>query len=176
MLEPEENSWPDLVHDREKVGYFTALTWFRSVRVPQLYRADELKRNGQIAIIDSYYDVLVSQYLRKPSFSWLIPLADPYFPVAEAMAKSDWVNLPKADILVFLRIQEATWGKFIAKRGRQFDQTAGLLQGFQMQAELEAACQMAADSHGTRLVICDQTNSSPEDTANLIAQRIRAYL
>ena len=31
LLEPEETDWPELVRERETMGAFTALTWFRTV-------------------------------------------------------------------------------------------------------------------------------------------------
>ncbi len=40
LLEPEEDEWADAVLAREVSGYFTAVTWFRSIRVPQIHQAD----------------------------------------------------------------------------------------------------------------------------------------
>ncbi|KQB54486.1 hypothetical protein AQS70_21735 [Pseudomonas endophytica] len=168
-LEPEESAWPELVKERATVGAFTALTWFRTVRVPQLFKADDYRKRGGISVIDSYYDVLVDCYLGDVAFEWLISKRDPYFAAAQSMARTDWLTLPKADILVFLRLDEKVWREFMSRRDRDFDRTAELCKYFEMQAIMEEACRKAAKEHGTRLINVDQESATPEITARRVA-------
>lgn len=175
-LEPEESAWPDLVKDRAVVGAFTALTWFRTVRVPHLFKADNTKRRGKVSIIDSYYDVLVDFYLGDPSFEWLISKDDSYFSAAQSMARADWMTLPKADLLIFLRLEERVWHEFMQGRNRDYDITSKLSHNFEMQAKMEQACRKAAEDHGTRLIIVDQISATPEITAHRIANSIGMVL
>lgn len=172
FVEPEECDWPPLVATRELTGHFTALTWFRTARVPNLFLADEVRRNGGIAVVDSYYDVLVSQYLGMPAFDWLLPKQDPYYPAALEMAKTDWLALPKANILVFLHINKAVWLKFMTAREREFDASADLAKHFEMQDHIERACICTAEEHGTKLLKIEQAMSSPDETAQKVAQII----
>lgn len=171
-LEPEESAWPELVRERATVGAFTALTWFRTIRVPQLFKADEARTNGRHSVIDSYYDILVACYLGDDSFEWLLSRDDPYFPAAQEMVKTDWAKLPKADLLVFLRLDENTWHEFMERRDRDFDRTAELNKHFEMQKKMEQACRKAAEAHGTRLIIINQTSATPDITARRVADSI----
>jgi thymidylate kinase len=172
MLEPEEPDWPSLVRDRAITGAFTALTWFRSVRVPFLFAAADTHRSGGIAIVDSYYDVLIARYLGSPPFNWLLSPTDPYFAAAKEMVEADWQNLPKASVLVFLRLNEQVWREFVSRRDRDLDRSARITEFFQMQELMEAACREAEADHATRLVIVDQRSSTPDETARAVAARI----
>ncbi|MCF3193428.1 hypothetical protein [Pseudomonas bubulae] len=175
-LEPEESAWPELVKERATVGAFTALTWFRTVRVPQLFKADDYRKRGGVSVIDSYYDVLVDCYLGDFAFEWLISKRDPYFATAQLMARADWITLPKADLLVFLRLDEKLWCEFMSRRDRDFDRTAELCKYFEMQTKMEEACMKAAKEHGTRLIIIDQESATPEITARRVADEMGVVL
>jgi len=165
LLEPEEADWPVLVRQRATMGAFTALSWFRTVRVPQLFLANEKRNQGGSAIVDSYYDVLIGDYLGKPSFNWLMPPGDPYFQAAEAMVRADWELLPKADVLVFLQLNEDTWFDFMKRRDREFDRSAQLKSHFDMQELMLQASRRASKEHGTKLLVIEQQTGSPEETA-----------
>ena len=171
FLEPEEECWPLAVTQRDRSGRFTALSWFRSVRVPQLYAAAEAARPGD-AVIDSYYDILLSNYLGTPPFAWLVPPEDPYFPIARKMADLDWQTLPRADVLVFLSLGERVWNAFMDRRAREFDREAGLREQFAMQDLMEQACRRVEAEHGTRLLIMEQEDTSPARTAARILKRL----
>ena len=175
FIEPEEDQWPQAVRDRDRVGHFTALTWFRSVRVPQLYAAAEASRSQRAAVIDSYYDVLLSRYIGSHPFLWLLEPGDPYFPLAQQMAKLDWQQLPHADVLVFLRLGELTWNTFMERRSREFDRNAHLKEQFAMQALMEKACQETVVEHGTRLIIVEQEDSTPAATAARVATSLPSF-
>ncbi len=173
FVEPEEEKWSNLVHDRETTGKFTALTWFRSVRIPNLFEANKIRNEGGTAVVDSYYDKIVSLYMRENCFSWLIPIDDPYFDVAYQMAIADLKNLPNADILIFLKLNRETWLRFMENRGREFDRSAELKHYFEMQDYMERACKIAADEHGMKLMVIVQIWSSPEETADLIYKKLK---
>lgn len=172
FLEPEEGEWPSLVHQREISGAFTAMSWFRSARVPGLFAAQAASREGRIAVVDSYFDKLTTWILATPSFSWLLPDTDPYFPVARQMAQLDYDLLPNADVLVLLKLEQSIWLEFMHARGRHFDQSVELNRFFGMQQEFEQAAQKTAADHNIRLCVIEQTASSPDQTATLIRQRL----
>lgn len=172
FLEPEEGEWPALVHQRAVSGAFTAMSWFRTVRVPGLFEAQALSSQGKTAIVDSYFDKLTALVLEKSSFSWLVPASDPYFSVAREMAAMDYALLPNADILVFLKIEKHTWFDFMRARGRSFDQSVELTAFFDMQDDIEQACRTLAADHKIRLCVIEQSHSSALDTANLILRAL----
>jgi deoxyadenosine/deoxycytidine kinase len=173
FLEPEEDKWPQLVKDRELVGPFTALTWFRSARVPNLFSAAAIREKGQFAIVDSYYDKLISLYIEQDCFSWLLPKSDPYFEIALDMAKADYCHLPNADVLIFLRLSEPIWQKFMLHRAREFDVSAELAKNFEMQAHFERAAKTASAELKIKLHIIDQTWSSPDETARRVVDQLQ---
>ena len=72
--EPEEDDsftpWPRAVSDREKYGYFGAISWFRSMRVPILYDAKQAAQEGKTSLVDFYYDKLLYNYLGREGLDW----------------------------------------------------------------------------------------------------------
>jgi hypothetical protein len=147
------------------------LSWFRSIRVPQLYAAAEAARSGK-AVVDSYYDMLLASYLGADPFAWLIRPDDPYFRLARDMAELDRGILPRADVLVFLSLTEQVWNAFMDRRAREFDRVARLKEQFAMQSLIEKACRSAEAEHGTRLLVIDQEDSSPTSTAARILHQL----
>lgn len=172
FVEPEEDTWPELIRARDITGKFTALTWFRGARIPGLFAAKKISESGGLSIVDSYYDKLVSRYMKEQCFAWLIPTDDPYFEAAYAMAAQDFQLLPNADVLFMLKLDEPTWLSFMGHRGRDFDRSADLKKHFEMQEHIEAACRHAENVHGTQVIIIDQVWSSPAITA----ARVRKHL
>ena len=79
FAEPEEVFWPQSVRRHEMAGIFTALSWFRAVRVSNLYAADVSRMQGNVSVVDCYYDKLMTYYLTQPHMEWLVPSHDPYF-------------------------------------------------------------------------------------------------
>src|SRR6185295_17024232 len=100
FVEPEEHEWATAVEGRGLSGVFTALTWFRAVRVPNLYAADALRQNGEISVIDSYYDKLMGYYFGKPQMDWLMEPTDPYHNLVALMSRIDTEYLPSADLII----------------------------------------------------------------------------
>lgn len=172
--EPEEKQWPQIIADRGIYGNFTALTWFRSVRVPMIIDAHNIREQGGTAIVDSYYDVLLRNYIRSEAFQWLIPQEDAYFSAAIEMAEADYQQLPVPDVLIFLRLEQSVWNKMMTQRGRQFDTDANLQEFFAMQDAMEAACRKYELERRAKLLIVDQYWSDPETIAVEIAQQLPA--
>jgi len=133
FLEPEEASWPDAVNKRDEVGYISALTWFRAIRIPMLYDADRLRDEGSSSFVDSYYDKLIHLYIDKPGFEWLVPPNDPYMAAYKKIAMLDYRFLPNADCVILFRVKKEKWRHLISKRGRELDRKAGLLNTFHTQ-------------------------------------------
>jgi deoxyadenosine/deoxycytidine kinase len=145
FLEPEEEQWPDCVKLRKLVGNYTMLSWFRSIRVTQLYQASQQRENGSHVIIDSYYDKLFYKYMHDKNLAWLIDKKDPYFSALKIAAKNDWHQLPIADILVCMNINLNIWKKFIFKRGRIFDKDPSFQRSYALQTALfKAAGELAS--------------------------------
>jgi hypothetical protein len=121
LLEPEEADWPEFVRRPHEHGDFTRLTWFRGQRVPLYYRARDLSVSGEVAILDSYYDKWCTGWLGRSGLEWLMAPDDPYFEVAASMAAVDARVLPRADVVVVLRISQGLWRRQLAERARGID-------------------------------------------------------
>lgn len=164
FLEPEV--WPDAVGNRDVSGAFTALSWFRSMRVPNLYNAAAHRDEGGIALVDSYYDKLCADYLESPEMTWLLPPEDPWHDVGTRMAALDWQLLPRADCVVVLEVDEATWHRFLRARGRALDDAFGLSDEFACQPVFGRAAERYANETGAKLVRFQQTFDSPDAAAH----------
>ena len=174
FMEPHDGAWPVAVNRRHDFGYFTALTWFRSMRVPLLYMAHEVRANSGIAIVDSYYDKLIADYIDHRDMRWLIPPEDQYFDTAKKMAELDRRLLPNADCIVFLRLTYQVWRRLLSTRHREMDAEEQFLQSFPSQQRfLEAAQQFVAQSGG-RIIVHDQAFGTPEATARTLLANLTA--
>ena len=146
--EPEESEWPAAVTNRSVGGCITALTWFRSIRVPMLYQASSERDDGKIAILDSYYDKLIHLYIREPQFRWLIHPEDPYFSVYTEIARLDFENLPNADCVVTFSVDEDRWKELVKGRGRKLDRDSEILNYHDMQTQLFNATEIFCNQTG----------------------------
>ncbi|HBP90849.1 MAG TPA: hypothetical protein DD706_24545 [Nitrospiraceae bacterium] len=173
--EPEEKDWAKAVEMREKSGKFTAVSWFRSFRVPQLYQAKGDSELGKVSMVDSYYDKLLFNYLGKPGLEWLLPLDDPYFALTKEMARLDYEKLPNADILIGLRLTKQVWEEFISRRGRSFDQEIGFMEAFKSQEPMLEAGRLFAEDFQKVYVEVNQTVSSPEEKGEEIIEILKTY-
>jgi nicotinamide riboside kinase len=166
FCEPETGrECPDAVKCRELSGNFTMISWFRSVRLPQLFRANQVRSCGEIAILDSYYDKLLIQYIGKPGMEWLISPSDPYFDVTVAMAKRDWEELPNVDVIIFFEVSFDLWKDFLAKQNGWLDTDQRFLESFATQDLILKACQRLANEKNITLIKIKQEWSSPKDIA-----------
>jgi hypothetical protein len=132
--EPEEPEWPPAVSDRKRSGYISALTWFRSIRVPMLFQADQDRNNGKIAIVDSYYDKLIHLYFDHPNFEWLMPNNDPYRKCYRLLIEQDFESLPDANCVISFTVGKDRWSKLVKGRGRDLDRKSDLLDFHHMQS------------------------------------------
>lgn len=167
-LEPEESQWPEAVLNRNEFGKFTAITWFRSMRVPLLYKAYKARNAGMVSIVDSYYDKLISQFIEFPAMGWLLPTDDSYFGVAKQLFDLDSQILPDADCLIFLRIAEEDWRTLVRRRGRAMDAEEDFLKGYPSQEIFLEAAQTFAHRTSARLIIHEQKVGTPDATARAI--------
>jgi|GEM_PF-1713296 len=162
-FEPEETGsvseigWPDAIHGRAKYGYFGSITWFRAMRVPGLYKAQDDAREGKIAFVDSYFDKLLTHYLENENMSWFLPKNDPYHSLIKQMAELDYVDLPNADIVVFFDLDEETWEDFVVMRGRMQDgEEEYRAQCFGLREPMLDACKRYSKEHDKKLLIFKQ--------------------
>jgi len=174
FCEPEESEWPDAVNRREQVGCVTAITWFRSVRVPMLIKADELRKSGRIVFVDSYYDKLVSLYLGKNGMEWLVPTTDHYFGVIKALSDLDYVHLPDADCVVSFRVARDNWQKMLGKRNRQLDADSKLGNTFETQRLFLDAANSYCRSHHVNHIVFDNAYRGVDKDAQELIERLSA--
>jgi hypothetical protein len=168
FCEPEEKDWTDAATLRHLSGNFTMISWFRSVRVPQLYRASQLRSAGEVAITDSYYDKLLAYYIGQPGLEWLIDPADPYFDAAVAMAEADWEELPVADVIIFFNVSMEVWRHFLTQHNRFFDLDPKILESYSTQELFYNACKKLAREKHIILMKIDQEWSSPREAAEKV--------
>ena len=169
FVEPEEDCWPEIVRKREIYGLFTGITWFRSVRVKQLFDAERINKNHKNVILDTYYDKLIYLYLGKPGLNWLISSEDPYFEATKEMAKADYENLPNADVVIGLKVSEEVWEQFIKNRGRELDKLESFKKEcFQLQAYLLNAARQYCHDFGKKYIEINQEIGTPKKTALII--------
>lgn len=146
LLEPEEEEWGQAVHTWDRCGHFTGLMWFRSARVPLLFEAQSRCALGRVVLLDSYYDKALYSYLGQPGMQWLLAPDDPYFPVAQQMARLDWAHLPDADCIVVFEVTFEDWRAMLSMRNRMLDRDEAFRRSFETQSYfIEAAERLSAE-------------------------------
>ncbi len=172
--EPEEKNWAEPVIKRHLSGNFTAIMWFRSIRLPQLFEAQEQKKSGQITMLDSYYDKLFSLYMQQEGMQWLFEASDPYFKEMKSVAAKDYELLPDADCIVFFYVSKETWDSFLQKRGRNLDKDRAFLENcFASQEHFLRSARKYCKDKGCQLVLFNQAVSNPAKAARLLASELR---
>jgi len=174
--EPEADKWAKAVEMRDKIGNFTAIMWFRSMRVPDLHQADFERRKGETVMVDSYYDKLFFDYHDKEGIEWLFDQSDEYFDEMVRISKKDRQLLADADILIFFKLDEQMWKKFIDHRSRDMDQQAEFRKSFRLQEVFLEVARAYAASTGCKLIIHEQTFGSAEKEAEKITKLINESL
>lgn len=174
--EPEEENWGEAVKLRELTGNFTAIMWFRSIRFPQYYKANKIRNDNKICMLDSCYDKLFHLYHQKEGLSWLFAADDPYYDEMVSIAKKDYENLPDLDIIIFFKQTEENWGKFITKRNRKLDNEDGFKKSFILQNAFIEAVQQYCKEKKCELIIHQQSFSSPKAEAKKIIENLKQYL
>jgi len=172
VREPEEDQWPAAVRNRDVAGYITALTWFRSQRVPALFEAAAVRDAGGVALVDSYYDKLIHLYFDHPGFEWLMKRTDPYRAVYQQLIAIDHRNLPDADCVVDIVVSRDRWYELVRGRGRELDRTAGVLDTFDTQPAFTQAAQRYCKDRGIPYISFENVHS----TALAAATALRGQL
>jgi deoxyadenosine/deoxycytidine kinase len=172
FCEPEESSWAECVTYREQTGRFGAHTWFRSIRTCQLYQAQELARNGQTVIVDSYLDKLLYFCLGKPGMEWLLPSDDPYFEVASHMARIDLETLPVADYLIFFHTDLPSWHKLLQTRSRKIEEGLFSDTVFYMQEYLRLGIEFLKAKYGVKIITVTNQFSNPKQAAEKLFDQL----
>lgn len=173
FAEPEEATWPLAVTERALNGCFSAITWFRTVRVPQLFEAERLAQTGQTVVVDSYFDKAMHYCIGKPGMEWLINPNDAYFEVVRQMMALDVSKLPDADCIVCFNIDKADWMQLLTKRGRHFDSEFAIETTFATQAHYRNATIELARTRGIRYVQFQQRVSSVEQAADELLELLQ---
>lgn len=180
FFEPEEDDdftpWPKAVSDREKYGYFGAVSWFRSMRVPILYDAKQAAQEGKTSLVDFYYDKLLYNYLGRDGLDWFFPRNDPYYPALIKLAECDYKYLPCADLIVFFSIHKELWRKHCIKRGRNMDKenTFGN-QCFLLQEPMLAASKKYVEDYNKKLLVFEVQDLPPLENAKILAKMLNDF-
>ena len=174
LREPEEDQWPSAVKNRERSGYFGALTWFRSQRVPNLFEAAAARDRGAVALVDSYYDKLIHLYFDEPGMEWLMTLTDPYRPVYKELIALDHANLPDADCVVSFVLNRERWVDLVRGRGRELDRSAGVLETFPTQAAFTHAAEEYCASKGITCIRFANTHGTALAAGKALRDQLRA--
>ena len=174
--EPEEESWPDAVMMRHISGQFTSIMWFRAMRAPMLFRARDLARGGQSAMVDSYYDKLFTLFFDKPGMQWLIDDRDPYWAELKVIADKDYELLPNLDILVYFDVDFDTWTEFLKLRNRNLDNEELFKKSFDTQRFFTEAAEQYCQESGCKLVRARQKLSSPQAIAQELLPELEVWI
>jgi thymidylate kinase len=173
LREPEETQWPPAVMDRETSGYITALTWFRSQRVPGLFQADAARQRGEVALVDSYYDKLIHLYFDEPGLEWLMKRDDPYLETYRRLIAIDHALLPDADCVVVLTVEQERWRQLVRGRGRELDRKANLLETHATQDAFMRATKDYCDSRNIPRIVFENNFATTLAAALELRERLR---
>lgn len=175
--EPEETQWPEAVSNRSIYGYFSSITWFRSMRVPQLYKARSDADGGRISFVDSYYDKLLYNYIGKSGLDWFLPRNDQYFDLVFKMAELDYSTLPNADVIIFFNISPITWSSLLNIRNRNMDnEELFKSQCFSSQEPMLKATEKYAKDFNKQFIVIEQEFGTPENIAQKTQKELEKHL
>ncbi len=171
--EPEEDEWPSFIRKKQEYGELSALMVFRAIRVDALYLAQEVKENGGLAIVDSYYDKLTAFYFGKPGMEWLMDPKDPYFSAALEIMTLDVDLLPDADCIVLLDISKEDWIRFLQSRNRARDNIEGFVENYALyKSYVEEAARLLSSKRNIALLRFQQEFSSPKIQAAKLKEEL----
>lgn len=174
FVEPEEEQWPEIVTKRDVYGFFTGITWFRGIRIKQLYDAEQISQDKKLVILDTYYDKLIGLYLGKKGLDWLISKKDKYFDTVKKMSKTDYEILPNVDLIIFLKVSKNLWKRFISLRNRALDNETDFINScFLLQKHLLNSVKKYCRDFNKQYLIINQHFSSPENMARIIVEKLK---
>lgn len=171
LMEPTE--WPPIVTDPATAGGFSALTWFRAMRVSMYYRAVREREQGRVAVLDTYYDKICRELLGAEGMEWFLSTADPYFDLYQEIAARDWGLLPTADAIVTFQLTEPVWRHFLGRRNRTLDEDWGVSRAFQIQSHFVAAAAQLGNEFRVPVLVFNQEIASPEAAATRLLMRLQ---
>ncbi|MCE8168330.1 MAG: deoxynucleoside kinase [Candidatus Moeniiplasma glomeromycotorum] len=176
FTEPEEEKWADAAKDWKNYGSFSMLMWFRSIRVPMLLEAKKLSEEGEVVLIDTYYDKLLHYYLDKYCLRWLISPSDLYFEPMKKIAEIDNKVLPDANMIIFLEVNYQNWLENLKNRGRETDQSEEFQKNFETQKFLYEATQKYCAEKGVELISLARDNSSFSELADQLTKILESKI
>jgi len=174
--EPEEDEWAEAVKLREISGNFNALMWFRSIRVPQYYKANELRKIGKSCMLDSCYDKLFYLYHNKRGLEWLFSKDDIFYDEMLSISQKDYLHLPKIDLLILFKQTEENWRKFIKKRNRVLDNEIEFQKSFVLQEAFINAAKTYCKKDNCILYEHNQSYTDAKTEARKIVDNIKEHM
>lgn len=131
-----------------------------------LIEAERLsEEEGEIVLIDTYYDKLLYNYIDKYCMRWLLSPSDRYFSVMKQIAEIDKDVLPDADIIIFFEVGKENWLNFLKNRNRPTDNDEEFLKNFETQKILLEATKKLCEEKSIELIIFPRDASSIEESA-----------
>jgi hypothetical protein len=173
FCEPEERDWRSATKYHQWADQIAVLSWFRSIRVAQLYRAAALRRKGAVVLLDNYYDKLVYEYLGKPGIDRLISPRDSYYRVFRELARIDRASLPDADCLVFFEVAKDDWEAMLDDRDNRFDRVPGFSEIYEAQIHFYESAQRYCRQRGIPLVCFANRRSGADAAARELLERLK---
>lgn len=101
-------------------GFKTRLA-LRKLMFKKFQEAKKLSHQGNLVIVDSYYDKVMHSILEKQGSDFIMKKQNPYFNVVSRLAKYDKFLFPDADIVIGIRIPQKNWNELLRKRNRKLD-------------------------------------------------------
>lgn len=169
----EPVDWPPVVTDPATSGGFTALTWFRAMRVPMYDQAVRERDQGRVVVLDTYYDKICKHLLGAEGMDWFLSPEDPYFDVYQEIARRDWETLPLPDVIVSFTLREPVWRHFLASRGRVYDERWNVSSTLSIQEHFSSAAEKLAETFGVPVLPFSPEINSPELAAAEIMSALR---
>lgn len=152
LIEPEESEWPDIIN-KEVFGYFAMWLGFRQIWLPMQIEAQNLKKNNQTVILDSFFIKIIGYELGKPGMNWLFPKDDPYFAVYRQICQLDIQCLPDPDCIVLFDVSQEDWLKLLSSRNREWDKTAGFIESYSItKSAIQEAVLQLCEERNIRLI------------------------
>lgn len=176
VTEADENEWPSTINKREKYGYATALLAFRQLWSQQFIEADELRKQGSLVFLDTYFFKIFGLYMDKPGMEWLISPHDPYLAVLKTINALDQTHFPDADCVVLFEVSAEDWSLFLQSRGRQWDQIEQFMQSHTLtSAYIEQATLQHCKNKGIPVIYFSQKFNTPHEQAQELKKILQEH-
>lgn len=171
FLELPEDQYPEKIkqafENREHFGYKDIYHYFRSIHLYHLYAAQLRKYSNLSSIVDCYFDKILFSLLEKRRIDYFINSNHRDFPEILNYTSHDAQTIPKADVVVFLKITQKLHNTFLKKRNRHADMGPPIFDT--QEAFLEATLEYAARENKP-CIILEQEKGIKSITQKLIKQ------